>query len=164
MVWGQALELGGLFLVALLAPNVNFFLPVRPTFLTMLLAQNVPWAEVGIVASLGGVAGVIPLYGIAYGVSNTARVQRWLRHRSVQWLLKKMEHRLFLLLILLVVTPLPDQLIGLAAGAEKYSFRKFLLANLIGRLLVYLPIAYIASRHTDAVSSAWAWVLHLFSI
>lgn len=157
-------ELAGLLLVAFLTPSINFFIPVRPTILTVLLARQMPWLAVGLVASIGGVLGVLPLYGIAYKATETRTIQRWLRIRSLRWLLEKLKRRFFLLVILLVVTPLPDQLIGIAGGAEKYPFGRFVLANLIGRSLVYLPLAWYAAHHAAQVESLWNWVLQLFTI
>lgn len=158
------LELTGLFAVALLAPNINFFLPVRPTILTILLAQHMPWLLVGIVGTVGGVIGTLPLYGVAYKATDTKMVQRWLRYRPVKWILDALKGKLFLLIVVLVMTPLPDQLIGLTAGTERYSVRKFLLANCVGRALVYLPLSYLASRHAAAISDAWTWFVHLLTI
>lgn len=157
------LELSGLFLVAALAPNINFFLPIRPTFLTIILAAKFSWILVGSVAVAGGVVGVIPLYGIAYKVSDTQRVQRWLHVPVVGKILHALKNKLFLLIVLLVVTPLPDQLIGLSAGAEKYSIRRFLLANVLGRALIYFPLAYLAAYHKAEVTSAWTWFVHLLT-
>lgn len=158
------LEFAGLFLVAVLAPNINFFLPIRPTFLTIVLAQHIPWLVVGAVGTVGGVLGTLPLYGIAYKATDTKTVQRWLKHRSVQWLLNALKRKMFLLVILLVITPLPDQLIGLTAGTEKYSLRKYVLANILGRAVVYLPLAYVASRNAAAIGDAWTWLVHLLSV
>ncbi len=158
-----SLELISLFGVAVLAPNINFFLPVRPTFLTIVLAAHMPWFAVGMTAVIGGVVGVIPLYEVAYKASETKRVQRWLHMPGIGKVLHALKNKLFLLIVLLVVTPLPDQLIGLSAGAQKYPFGRFLLANLVGRALIYLPLAYLAAHHQAAVQSAWTWAVHLLT-
>lgn len=159
--FGVLLELAVLFLVCFLTPNLNFIIPVRPTILTIVLARDINWAAVGLVAAVGGVLGVLPLYGIAYKATDTKRVQRWLRLRWVQWILVKLRRRLFLLMVLLVVTPLPDQLIGITAGAERYGVRRFMAANFIGRVLIYLPLAYAASQNAAGLNQAWSWVVQL---
>lgn len=157
----QSLELLSLFGVAVLAPNINFFLPIRPTFLTILLAAHQPWFLVGLTAVTGGVMGVIPLYEVAYKVSEMKRVKRWLHMRGVGTVLQALKNRLFLLIVLLVITPLPDQLIGISAGAEKYPFGRFLLANFVGRAIIYFPLAYLAAHHQATVKNAWTWLVHL---
>lgn len=157
-------ELGGLLLVTVLTPNFNFFMPIRPTLLTVVLAQHIPWLAVGLVASIGGVLGVLPLYGIAYRVTEDKRVQRWMRMKGVGRLLRWMQHKTFLLIILLVVTPLPDQLIGIAGGVEQYPLRRFLLANMIGRVLIYVPLAYVAAAQHQSVQSVWTWLENLVTI
>ncbi len=156
-------ELSSLFLVSVLAPNINFFLPVRPTLLTILLASQMPWFVVGMTAVIGGVIGVIPLYEVAYKVSETKRVQRWLHMRGIGKVLHALKDKLFLLIVLLVITPLPDQLIGLSAGAEKYPLGRFLLANIVGRAIIYFPLAYLAAHHQAAVQDAWTWFVHLLT-
>lgn len=161
---GNWLELAGLFAVALLAPNINFFLPIRPTLLTILLVQRMPWLVVGIVGTVGGALGTLPLYGVAYKATDSKTVQRWLRYRPVKWILDALKGKIFLLIVLLVISPLPDQLIGITAGAEKYSARKFLLANFLGRAAVYLPLAYLAAQHEAAINTAWTWFVHLLTI
>lgn len=157
------LELGVLFLVAFLAPNINFFLPIRPTIVTILLAQHLPWAAVGLVAVLGGIAGVLPLYGLAYQATDIQQVQRWLRYSPIRWILTKLKGKLFLATVLLVVTPLPDQLIGLTAGAERYSFRRFLAANALGRAIVYFPLAYFAASHATLIGNLWGQLTQLLT-
>jgi len=153
------LELGGLFLVCFVTPTVSFFFPIRPTILTIILAQHLPWPLVGLVAGAGGVLGVLPLYGIAYKATDARSIQRWLRHRWIAWLVDRLRRRLFLLVVLLVVTPLPDQLIGITAGVERYSFKRFLAANAVGRLIIYLPLSYAAAHYRVELTSVWSWIL-----
>lgn len=160
----ELLELGGLFLVCFVTPTLSFFFPIRPTILTIILAQHLPWPVVGVVAGAGGVAGVLPLYGIAYKATDLRAIQRWLQHRWIAWLVNRLRRRLFLLVVLLVVTPLPDQLIGITAGVERYSFRRFLAANVLGRMLVYLPLAYAAAHYRVELTSVWSWILQVLTI
>lgn len=158
-----AFELAVLFVVAAITPTINFLLPLRPTLLILVLSQQLPWLIVGIVASLGGTIGALPLYSIALKVSDTTTVHRWLQHGLVARLLRPLRTKMFLLLVLIIISPLPDQLIGLSGGAERYPVKKFLFANMIGRLLMYMPLAFVAAYFHSDISAAWSWLIRSLS-
>lgn len=164
MDWTTIAELGGLFAVTFLTPNISFFLPIRPTILTVVLAQTLPWFWVGLVATAGFTIGALPLYFAGWKASDTTTVRRWLEHKWFARLFQMFKKSMFLLLLVLVITPLPDQLVGLAGGAEKYSLKKFLLANVLGRAVVYFPLAYIAATNHATMQSAWEATLKIFSL
>lgn len=164
MHWTILLELGGLFLVTFLTPNISFFLPVRPTILTVVLAQTIPWFWVSLVATVGFTIGALPLYAAGWKASDTTTVRKWLEHKWFARLFRILKKSMFVLLLVLVITPLPDQLVGLAGGAEKYALKKFLLANVLGRAIVYFPLAYIAATNHAAIQSAWEAILKIFAL
>lgn len=164
MEWTVILELSGLLAVTFLTPSISFFLPVRPTILTVVLAQHIPWFWVGLVATIGFTLGALPLYFAGWKASDTATIRRWLEHRWFARLFRLLNKSMFLLLLVLLITPLPDQLVGLAGGAEKYSMKKFLFANIIGRAIVYFPLAYIAAANHAAIQSAWEATLKIFAL
>lgn len=164
MDWTTILKLGGLFAVTFLTPNISFFLPVRPTILTVVLAQTIPWYWIGLVATIGFTVGALPLYFAGWKASDTATARKWLEHKWFARLFQLLKKSMFALLLVLVITPLPDQLVGLAGGAEKYSLKKFLIANVLGRAIVYFPLAYIAATNHAAVQSAWDAVLKIFAL
>lgn len=164
MSWEPFAELGTLFLVTALAPTFNVFLPIRPTLLTIGLTTIIHWFPVGLVAALGGTVGALPLYGVALRLSETNKVRRWFSFPAVRWLLTKLQGKMFLLLVILILTPLPDQLIGLVGGTKRYPLNRFLLANLIGRLILYLGLAYISSKNSERLAVFGHWLLGLISL
>lgn len=143
MTEGQLIELALLLFVAALAPNINFFLPLRPVFLIIGFAATMPWLLVASVATLGAILGTLPLYGVAYKATDIRKVHRWLAVGWIHRLLERFRKQTFLLIVLTILTPLPDQLIGIFGGLERYPFRRYLFANLVGRVLFYFPLAYL---------------------
>lgn len=139
----QLLALGLLFLVTLAAPTLNFALPIRPTWLLFLLPAQVHWVIVAVVGIAGSSIGVLPLYWATHKVKNHDKVQRWLKYRWIQWFLRRFERRPFLLIVALILTPVPDQLLGVLGALENYPTRKYLLANIVGRVLLYVPLTLV---------------------
>lgn len=134
------LALSLLFVVTAAAPTFNFFLPIRPTWLLFVLPTIIWWPIVVIVGVTGSVLGALPLYWVTEKATNQALVQRWLHYRWVQWILRHFSRQPFLLLLILTLTPIPDQLIGILGALEKYPLKKYVLANAIGRTIFYTPI------------------------
>lgn len=160
----QLLELALLFGVTALAPNINFFLPIRPVFLIIAFAATLPWPLVAAVAICGAVVGTLPLYGVAYKATDLRSVHRWLEIRWIHRLLERFRAQTFLLIVLTILTPLPDQLIGIFGGIERYPFRRFLLANLVGRLLFYFPLAYLGHVGSPLLKGFGNWVGFILSV
>lgn len=151
-------ELGLVFLVGLILP-IAPWLPLRPVVLVPLVATHgQPWL-VALAASLGAVLGTVPWYGIAASAGSTVRVQRWLHRRWVTGLLGWLRGKTFLAVWLFALLPLPDQLISVAAGVERYPLRRMLLAFFLGRLPIFLALAYLGSTNRELLTTAWSWTL-----
>ena len=136
-VWGYL----GLFIVEVLgsatiifpAPAfaINFILGGTPGF-------N-PWL-VGIVAGVGSTIGEVTGYGVGMGGRELMEKKygRWLK-TAKGWM---ESHGDFAIIILFAATPLPHDVVGMLAGAVRYSFKKFMLATLIGKLIAGLLLAW----------------------
>ncbi|USN53843.1 MAG: VTT domain-containing protein [Candidatus Nomurabacteria bacterium] len=153
------IELLILFFATLLIPTFNFVSPFRPILLIIAFATHIHFLVVGVVASVGATLGTLPLYYVGRKTQEMEKVQTWLQHHS-KWkrLLERVEHSTFLVLLLLLWTPLPDQLVGLYGGFERYTMKKFLLANFIGRAVWYIPLAFAATIFDDPLSGLWHWL------
>lgn len=160
----ELIELALLFGVTALAPNINFFLPLRPVFLIVGLAATKPWPLVAAVATAGAIVGTLPLYGMARKATDLRKVNRWLSIPGVRRFFERFRHQTFLLIVLTILTPVPDQLIGIFGGLERYPFRRFVLANLVGRILFYVPLAYLGHAGSDVVKGIGNSVGFLLSI
>jgi membrane protein YqaA with SNARE-associated domain len=139
-------------------------MPIRPTWLILLFAATYPWAVVALVATLGAVVGTIPLYEVAIHAQRTRRVQAWLARRWVQRLLRWLKGKDFLTIVVIVVSPLPDQLIGIVGGVRRYPMGKFLLANFVGRFAFYAAIAYLGALGATRFGSPASWVLPVLQL
>lgn len=158
-----ALALLALLAVAALAPTFNILLPLRPTVLTVALASIVPWPFVALSAVLGGTIGALPLYAVGRAASVSHRVQGWIHHpRAARWV-RMLKQRSFVVLVLIVLLPLPDQFMVIA-GVERYRLRTFLLANVIGRALLYVPLAYLGHRYQETLLTLWQQALRLLGL
>ncbi|MFC1663446.1 VTT domain-containing protein [Patescibacteria group bacterium] len=159
---GTVVALGLLFLSTSLAPTFNFVLPLRPMFFLFVLPTQINWIVVAIIGIIGSVIGTLPLFYITRGVKTTPAVKKWLSYRWVKWFLEKFKNRPFGLIIFLILTPAPDQLLGVLGGLEGYQLRKFILANVVGRIILYFPVAFAGYLFSGNINSALDWFKNLF--
>ncbi len=134
--WGYL----GVFLISLIG-NMSLFLPI-PSYIVVLLAGSVlnPWL-LGIAGGLGAAIGELTGYVIGRGGRYVIRKKyRKLLQSSKKWSEK---HGLFPLIVLFAATPLPDDIVGILSGIIKYDLRKFLLANIIGKIIAYTSLAWV---------------------
>ena len=136
-VWGYL----GLFIVEILgsatiifpAPAfaINFILGGTPGF-------N-PWL-VGIVAGVGATIGEVTGYGVGMGGRELMEKKygKWLK-MTKKWM---ENHGDFLIIVIFAAPPLPHDVVGMIAGAVNYSFKKFMLATLIGKIIAGLALAW----------------------
>ena len=151
-----AAELAFLFAVTILTPNLNFIMPFRPILVILALSTHLPFVWVGLIASVGATLGALPIYYASAKVRDLTKVQAWLhRHSKWQRVIDRAKRSPFLTILLLLWTPVPDQLVGLYGGLEKYPIWRYILANFIGRAVWYVPLAYIGSISGGTVSAAW---------
>jgi membrane protein YqaA with SNARE-associated domain len=62
------------------------------------------------------------------------------------------KHKFFLWIIIVTLTPIPDDPISIFCGIVKYDFRKYFFAVLIGRLIIYSVFAYAGYYSIDFVA------------
>jgi len=133
--WGYL----GLFAVSLIG-NASLFFPV-PSYAVVVAAGAFmnPWL-VGIVTGLGAAIGELVGYGIGYGGSKAIeRKHKKLLGKANSWAER---HGMFSVILLFAATPLPDDVIGLLAGAIKYSAKRFFAATLTGKIIAHVALAW----------------------
>lgn len=142
---------------------VNFpFVPTRPALLAFLFASEINVFLVIITCVIGTTLGVIPLYGAIFKAHETELGVKWLKNKMFKKILKKIDRNMFLIIIIINITPLPDILIGAVAGSDKYDFKKFILANMIGRIIFYTPFALGGYYFAGDIHMFEAWFTSLF--
>ncbi len=137
----------GVFLSTLIG-SATIFLPL-PSFAFVVIAGSFynPFL-VGIVAGIGSAIGELTGYAVGYGAvrikykhknrQNKVKHKNWLSLLQT-WFDRKLG---FLLIVVFAATPLPDDIIGIFCGAIRYDIRKFFAATLIGKLILFLALAY----------------------
>jgi membrane protein YqaA with SNARE-associated domain len=133
--WGYL----GIFLVNFLG-TATIFLPV-PAFIVVFLFGGIlnPWL-VGITAGIGAALG--ELTGYLIGMGGEAALKK----RYGKWILKGEKwfrnNRAFPFIVIFAATPLPDDVLGILCGMFSYNWKRFLLASLIGKLIMNLALAW----------------------
>ncbi len=132
----------GSFLVSVIA-NGTIFLPVPGTIVLFALGATLnPWL-LGITAGAGGAIGELTGYAAGFSGRRILRNNR-AYIRAVGWVRKWGIWVVFLF----TITPLPLDVIGIAAGALRFSIWKFLLACWLGKAILYTGMAFLGK---------WGW-------
>lgn len=126
-------ELGlvGVFLSAIFSHMTiiarDFFMPL---FLTLTNVYNP--ILIGVVTGWGGAIGDVTAYFLGWGVSE-AVIEDYKEDRLSRWIKK---YGLWAIL-LFSITPLPDTPIVILAGSNRLSFKKLLIAQGVGKMVLY---------------------------
>lgn len=130
---------GGVFIISLISSASILFplpgfaaIPIGAYFLHPLL--------VAIVGALGSSIGELVGYGVGRGgrAIGDEKITKWSEHLA-KWF-EKING--FTIIVLFAATPLPHDIVGLFSGVIKYDIKKFFLATLIGKFLMFLVLAY----------------------
>lgn len=139
---GIILSLGyfGIFIVSFIG-SASVIFPVPAFFIIpagIFMGLN-PWL-VGICAGLGSALGEITGYGFGKGGGKVIE-KKYKKHieKYRKWFEKD---RVFLFILLFAATPLPDDILGLVCGVFNYDLKKFILASIIGKVILNLFIAF----------------------
>ena len=135
--WGYA----GLFIAVLISTaSIIYPLPIDTLIVFAGGSAGNP-ILVGVIAGVAGSIGELSAYFIARGGKRIIGryIQEGEKYFKVEEQFKKYG---FWVIPIFAATPLPMDLIGLAAGALKYDLKKFLLGVLIGKIPRYLLIAF----------------------
>jgi membrane protein YqaA with SNARE-associated domain len=137
---GIILSLGylGVFLVSFIGAASIIF-PV-PSFIIVFALGAVmnPWI-VGIVAGIGNALG--ELTGYAFGKGGGKIIEKKYKKHVEKYKKWFKKDRIFLLIVLFAATPLPDDILGLVCGMFDYNIKKFIVASIIGKIILNLALA-----------------------
>jgi uncharacterized membrane protein YdjX (TVP38/TMEM64 family) len=144
----------GIFLLCLTC-SLTVIFPV-PGELVLLLAgaAGMPYWWGGLVASIGGTLGEISGYLLGYwgraviperALARYERVEQWMKHYGSPTV------------FIFAITPLPFDLLGIAAGHLRFPLWKFYLACWLGRLPREILIIWLGSIGYASVPSSWNW-------
>ena len=129
----------GVFATTLLGSLVPFF-PFPNLFVVVLLSNVLDAPQLGLLAGLGGSLGKVTSYLLGrsgYGLSKTET-------RSNLDVVRGFLGRYGTLgIFILAVTPLRDEVYAIPMGMLNFPFRRFLLANTLGKIILYTAVAYL---------------------
>jgi len=155
-VWGYP----GVFIISFLG-NAAIILPV-PSYIVVISLGGIlnPWL-VGIFAGLGAAFGELTGYLVGKGGGYAAKDKySGLLERTRRW---SERHGLFPIIVLFAATPLPDDIVGIIAGVINYDIRKFLTANVIGKVISHIALA-LAGFYGGQLIGEWSIIfLVIFS-
>ncbi|MCK4964025.1 MAG: VTT domain-containing protein [Dehalococcoidia bacterium] len=155
----------GAFLVAFISSiTVIFPIPGIAAIVAIALDPSLNWALVALAAAVGGGLGESTAYLAGYGgaVVIAPEHSTWYK-RAENWMRRHGSATIFIFSI----TWLPFDVVGIAAGALRFPFWKFLLATLAGRLPKTLIGCYLAYKGWEILSGRewssglpwWSWVI-----
>jgi membrane protein YqaA with SNARE-associated domain len=125
-------------------------LPGSMDVLTIILAARSPelWFYYAVMATIGSVLGGFVTYRLARKGGEKSLEKR-LSAKSMKNVVKLFERWGFAAIAIPALLPPPMPLVPflLAAGAMKYSAKKFLVAMALGRIARYSILAYLAARY-----------------
>ncbi len=128
----------GVFLVSFLG-SASVLFPLPGFFIIFSSGMFLNPVLVGLIAGFGSALGELTGYAVGYEGHNLIKKYEKQLASAEVWFQK---HKGFLLIIIFAATPLPDDIVGIAAGAMKYPVKKFFLASLIGKIILSLFLAY----------------------
>ena len=155
----------GAFLVGLITSiTVIFPIPGIAAIVAIALDPSLNWALVALAAAVGGSIGESTAYLAGYGGTAVIAPEHstWYK-RAENWMGRYGSATIFIFSI----TWLPFDIVGIAAGALRFPFWKFLLATLAGRLPRSLLECYLAIKGWEILSELgwwrglvwWSWVI-----
>jgi membrane protein YqaA with SNARE-associated domain len=90
-----------------------------------------------VISAFGSALGEFVSYTLGYAGSDLLKKSKYFK-LAKRWFKRNGALTIFLF----AATPLPDDVVGLVAGAANYNRSKFFIACLIGKLLMFLFIAF----------------------
>ena len=131
----------GIFLTSLIG-NASIALPIPSLFFTFMGGGTFNWVIVGLVSGIGEALGESTGYLAGYGGSYM--IERQSIYKRMQYFMEK--HGMLTIFVLSVIpNPLID-LAGIAAGASRYGYLKFLVACWAGKTIKTLVFAWAGAN------------------
>ena len=132
----------GAFLICLIT-NATVILPFPGIVLIFALGAAFNPLLIGLAAGIGGTIGEMTAYLLGYSGRGVVKNVKFY-DRAAQWLKRWGSLTVFVF----AATPLPFDVLGIAAGLLRFPFWKFFIACLFGKTLIFIVMA---------LAGAWGW-------
>lgn len=116
------------------------FLPFPNLFVVILLSAVLDPVELGLLAGIGGSLGKITSYLLGRGGYRLSKRETRKNLDTLRGFLGKYG---MLGIFALAVTPLRDEVYAVPLGVLKFPFGRFLIANTMGKIILYTAVAYL---------------------
>jgi len=134
------------FLISLIA-NATIILPFPGIVILFALGASFNPVLVGLAGGIGGTIGEMTSYMLGYSGRGVVENRRFY-DKATQWLKKWGVLTVFIF----ALTPLPFDVLGIAAGVLRFPFWKFFVACWCGKTILYVGIV---------LAAAWGWEIIL---
>lgn len=139
-------QLAGLFLLAVYCVPANSIVPVPHEPGVLLVAKYYAPAAVALAATLGSVIASYADYAVVETALRHPAIDRARGRGVIAWSIRMMGRAPFVIIVAFSLIPLlPISIIRALAPASGYSFPRYVLAGLIGRLPRFYLLAYLGS-------------------
>ncbi len=133
--WGYI----GIFLVSLIS-SASIILPIPNFILIFTFGSTLNPFLLALFAAIGSAIGETTGYLLGLGGKEILEKRYSRQLDRINKMFKK--YGSIVWIIILGASPLPDDISGLFCGIIKYDFKKYFVATFIGKLILYLILAY----------------------
>ena len=142
----------GVFLSSLIG-TATIILPVPSFFIIVFSGTVLNPLAVGIIGGIGAAIGEMTSYFAGYG-GRALINKKGKKHSKTFSKIEKMFNKYggTFLVFAFALTPLPDDFVGLFCGAIKFNAKKFFLASLAGKIILYIFLAYAGFYGWDIIA------------
>ena len=142
----------GAFLASLITTTSVIFPIPGFVIIAAIAASTANWPLVALASVLGNGLGETTSYFAGYGGSAIINPQRSrFYHKAEEW----MQRHGSLTVFIFALTPLPFDVVGIAAGALRFPLWKFILAIIAGRLPLTMAGCYLAHKGWQEWPQIW---------
>jgi len=149
-LYSQLADMGyiGIFILSAIGTSSIFFNAVYYSIIYGMGATPIYNIKILIVSSsLGASLGNFVNYFIGYGAQKLIVKTKYFKY--FEFAQKWFKKSAFFTIVFFVLTPLPDDIIGIVAGSTHYEKKKFYLACLVGKLIQTSMIIYTGKLSYD---------------
>jgi len=133
--WGYP----GIFLVSLVS-SASILLPIPNFILIFTFGSTLNPILLALFAAIGSTIGETTGYLLGLGGKEILEDKYSRQLKRIKKMFKKYGSVVWI--IILGASPLPDDIAGVFCGVIKYDFKKYFIATFIGKLILYLILAY----------------------
>lgn len=146
------LEYAGIFIISLIVSSIPF-LPLPYLILVVITASKYEYFELFIyclMAGLGGSIGKLTTYYLGR-TTNLALSKE--KKKELEFFRKIARKYGTIGVFIFAITPLPDDILYFPLGVGKFDFKRFFIANMLGKILLVMIVGFLSKTYYDTAKS-----------